>query len=194
MTQPITVNDLIEALANTPTTGAKQATLLTRTFPKLLKRDRQTGRANPFADGTIARLAQRPVTLGACYEAAVNRQRTIEQGQEVEYFNALDLWNGYGVYHSPYTVQHKTTGRLYFAVKPAQQETDTEIGRKAVVHNDVWLNVQTLESIDPERLENLLPQPHKAKRQDVDHDILWRTIALDNVVEVHYAGHYRIVH
>jgi hypothetical protein len=182
----VTPHELLALLAGTEVRGAKQATLLTKTFPKMLKKHRLTGEPNPYE---VFRLAYRSVTLGANYEACVNRRRADEaDGSPVEYFNALDLWNGKGVYHSPYSVQHKETGRIYFAVRPTQKVADTPQGSVATVLADEWRDVRTLETLDPKTLENYLPVHGKSKRQDVESDVLWRTIALDSILTLKYAG------
>jgi hypothetical protein len=190
----VTQNELVALLAGTETRGAKLASLLTRTTPKLLVKDRVTGEPNPHTQG-VARYALRPVVLGANYEAAVNRQRVNEADNgPVDYFDAASLWNGKGIYHSPYTVQHKDTGRVYFAVKPAQKAAETTTGSVAVVHEDKWIDVATNAPVDPKTLTNLLPVIKKAQKQEVEADVLWRTIALDSVLEVHYGGVYTLVH
>jgi hypothetical protein len=190
----VTVNELLGILAGTEVRGAKQATLLTLTYPKMLKNDRATGQPNPYPKG-VSRQAYRQVTLGANYEACVNRQRLRENDNEaIEYFDALALWNGAGVYHSPYTVTHKTKGGVYFALKPAQRNADNNKGSVAVVLEDQWRDVASGQFIDPDRLENLLPLPAKAKRQEVQHDVQWRTFSLQNVVELHYGEVYRVIH
>ena len=141
----------------------------------------------------VTRIAARPVTLGANYENAVNTTRLREQGEDAEYFRADALWNGKGERAGAYTVRHRESGRLYFAVKPAQMAVDTDVaesGTVAKVHRDKWIDNATGQELDVETIRDYLPPIHKAEKQDVEHDVLWRTIAVDSVRELIYGNHY----
>lgn len=186
-----TVPQLLGFLAGHPVKGAKQATILSLTMPPLLPFSRTTGERNPFVKG-VQKLAYRPVTLGANYEACVNRERLKEENGE--YFTAEKLWNGMGVYHTPYTVTHKKKGGVYFAVKPAQEKADTPQGSVAVCLEVQWRDIATGQFVKAEDVKGFLREPNKSQRQNVQHDVLWRTFDVKNVLEVHYAGSYTLKH
>ncbi len=171
-------------------------TLVTRTLPKLLVKGRVSKLPCPWPKG-IERIAIRSVTLGASYEAAVNRQRVKEAPDDevAEYFEAGKLWNGAGVHDTAYTVKHKDTGRIYFAVKPAQKASDNQAGSAAVVREDQWRDVATGKVLDFEAdgLAEFLPAQSKSQVQEVDQDVQWRTIALDSILELRYGDVYQVV-
>ena len=170
--------------------------MITRTRPKMLAKSRVTKEPNPFLPLGVERLALRQVTLGASYEKAVNRQRLRENHDEAGHFLPESLWHGQGVHDTAYTVRHKTTGRIYLAVKPAQKSADTEAGTVAVVIRDKWEDLASGRELDfeAERLADYLPSQGKSQVQDVERDVQWRTIALDSIVELRYGEIYELVH
>ncbi len=206
---------LVRWLASFPTKGAKQAVILSYTHPDMLVKSREVDTAgwlggwlaaNDRATGDlasikypagVARLALRGVTLGACYGAAVNRQRAKDEMPGAGEFIPELLWNGKGIYHSPYTVQHSGKGTVYFNYKPMTIETDTEIGSMAFNWKDKWTDVSTGREIVGMELTDLCENwlkanPHKAERQGVEHDVQWRCLKLENVVEVRYGDIFQI--
>lgn len=195
--QIVTPEQLIQALLAHPVKGAKCCAIITRTRPKMLVKSRVTKEPNPFPQG-VERVALRQVTLGASYEKAVNRQRLAENHDEAGQggFVAESLWNGQGEKHSAYTVRHRKTGRIYLAVKPAQAQANTPAGSAAVVVRDQWSDVATGRELDFEtdRLAEFMPVQGKSNTQDVEQDVLWRTVALDSIEELRYGETYQVLH
>ena len=64
----VTEADLLKFLNDSPNHGAKIVTVVSNTRPDFVG-------GSPFKKGSIIRVARRQITIGACYEAAVNRQR-----------------------------------------------------------------------------------------------------------------------
>lgn len=187
-TQHVTINELLVTL--TVSKGAKIVTMLTQTQVKMNKKHRETGEPNPY---NIYRIAQRRAILGANYENAVNKRREDEGG--IPDFMVESLWKGKGERHGPYTVRHKTTGRIYFAFLPKQDQIENpsagDTGSRAQIVADAWIDQNTGNILSPDDMTALapfMPPISKAGKQDVECDILWRTIALDNVLELHYGG------
>jgi hypothetical protein len=136
-------------------------------------------------------------------ERLIGLRRSLDS---VEYFHAEQLWHGYGVsvLGQPYLVTHRTKGGLYFATKPYQVPTDAPesiTGTLAPVVEDVWRNVATDEVLDQRSLSGWLRLPSKAKKQDVEHDVLWRVYGIDGggngtagrILQVRYGGHHYLI-
>jgi hypothetical protein len=202
----VSPDELVRILLAHPKKGAKQVSMTTVTRPKLLRKSRLTQEPCPFVDG-VEKIAVRSVTLGASYEGAVNRQRIAERDAGTrrrgdggnratsQYFKAQALWNGMGVHDTAYTVKHAITGRRCFGVKPAQGNADNEVGSLAVARQEQWTDVATGRVLDYEtdRLAEFLRKQVKSNVQDVRHDVQWRTIPLDEVIELKYGDCYQVI-
>lgn len=167
----ITLAKLTEMLLNY--TGSTFVTLVTATEPKMNQKHRETKAPNPFLGKRVLRMAERHCILGASYENAVNNQRARE-GHPVE-FKAESLWNGAGehVEGSRNLVRHKGTGKLYLVFYPH---------REGSVMQDTWTVDGT--EIAQSELVPYLPPVSGSKRQETEREVLWRTVALENVVQV----------
>ena len=188
----VTPGELLQALENHPNKGTKIVSFIVATHPKLTKKNRRTGEPCPHTAG-VTRIASRRVMLGADYGNAVNGQRSNE-GITPD-FNPQSLWNGHGVHHGPYTVQHDTSGRISFFGRPQQLAiTDNAAGRMCIVDADEWQDTATGEPVDPATLVDYLPPLRKADNQGVRHDIQWRIFPLDEIMELTYAGICYVVH
>lgn len=174
-----------------PIRGAKMIGIVSRTEPDMNKKSRITKEPNPFLPEGVIRVAHRTVCIGACYEAAVNRQRLSEAEpiDEVEYFNAKSLWRGNGEHASDYTVRHIPTGKLYFAYRPSQ---DRVTGFPTTI-SDQWTSAKTGEILNHADLVQFLPPLSKAKNQEVDKPVPWRCLTLSNVKHLWYAKHHFII-
>lgn len=159
----------------------KIVTLITRTEKRLVERQG----FRPFE--SVVRIARRNGIIGCSYESSVNRRRE-KEGQPANhdgiilYFVALELWNGKGVYDTPYTARHINTNRRYICFRPSQ---DGE-GEQVIV-DETWYNENGQEI----QLDTIAPYFHadsKNKRQEVDCPVLWRTIAFENIEAVVYGG------
>jgi hypothetical protein len=164
------LDKLEEIVASRP--GAKIVGLTTQTEPKLLKKSRKTGEPTPF--GSVVRKTERVAVLACQYESCVNRQ--LEREDKPAEFVAGALWNGKGrhVEGHPFLVEHTETGKRYIAIMPLQ------------THRDWW--EADGKPIDPVLLAEYLPKPGKNESQGTDKPVLWRTVAVDNVLAARYAG------
>lgn len=171
----ITADTLTEMLLNY--TGSTFITLVTATEPRMNQKNRDTKAPNPFLGKRVLRMAERHCILGASYENAVNNQRNRED-HPVE-FKAESLWNGAGehVEGSRNLVRHKTSGKLYLVFYPH---------REGSVMQDTW-TVNGIEVAQTE-LSPYLPPVSGSKRQETEREVLWRTVSLDNVVQVTIYG------
>lgn len=171
----ITTDKLTEMLLNYK--GSTFVTLVTATEPKMNQKHRETKAPNPFLGQRVLRMAERHCILGASYENVVNNQRGRE-GHPVE-FKAESLWNGAGehVEGSRNVVRHKGTGNLYLVFYPH---------REGSVMQDTW-TVNGIE-IQPSELTPYLPPVSGSKRQETDREVLWRTVSLENVVQITIYG------
>ncbi len=157
------------------TKGGKFVGLTIKTEPKLLKKDRETGVPCPY--NNVQRISERVVVLGCNYSNCVNNQRERE-GLEAD-FNPQQLWNGKGrhVEGHPFLVEHVDTGKKYLAVMNLKNGVES------------WFaNGKT---IDFKALTNFLPKPKEEgapNSQGLEKIVNWRTIALENVIGVRYAG------
>jgi len=162
--------------------GAVAVTLVTNTIPDMVKKHRETKEPNPYF-GRLRRICRRPGMLGAKYENAVSRQRVAEAdpNSEVEAFHAEALWGGAGEHDGRFTVRHKTRGTRYLVLFPKRDDEGTPI-----VLQDLWLcdGIEIpMATVDP-----YLSAKERARNQEVERTIPWRTIELDNVVELVIGG------
>jgi hypothetical protein len=154
--------------------------IVTRTRPKLLKKHRVTKEPCPFAE--VERIAERRVVIGADYENCVNRQLDRE-GAEPE-FKAEALWGGAGR-HVPGNrflvelVEHTSTKKRYLAFLPL----DTDV-------KDRW----TCEAgdVDVAALDGFLPA-ESTPNQGTEKAVFWRTVGVENVVQVRCGEIFDIV-
>lgn len=187
------IEGVVAWLEGHPYSGAKMVGIVSRTEPDMLQKGREDKEPNPWLPEGVARVAHSTICLGASYEAAVNRQRVAEAGEEgmddLEYFNAESLWRGKGEHASQYTVRHIPTGKLYFAYRPSQ---DRVTGFPTKI-SDEWTSLRTGEVLEHANLTQYLKAPSKAKKQEVDRPVPWRTLTLSNVRHLWYAGHHFII-
>jgi hypothetical protein len=159
----------------------KIVTLITRTEKRLVMRNG----FRPFQ--YVIRIARRNGIIGCSYESSVNRRREKEgqptnQGGEILYFNALELWNGKGVYDTPYTARHIDTNQRYICFRPSQDGEGDQ-----VIVDETWYN----DDGEEVQLDAIAPYFHrdsKNKRQNVNCPVLWRTVAFEHVEAVVYGG------
>lgn len=174
----ITADNLTEMLLNYK--GSTFITLVTATEPKMNQKHRETKALNPFLGKRVRRMAERHCILGASYENAVNNRRASEEHPEAGSFKAESLWSGAGehVEGSRNVVRHKITGKLYLVFYPH---------REGSVIQDTW-TVNGIE-IQPSELAPYLPPVSEgSKRQETERAVAWRTVALENVVQVTIYG------
>jgi hypothetical protein len=98
------------------------------------------------------------------------------------YFNALELWNGKGVYDTPYTARHIDTNQRYICFRPAQNGEGEQI-----IVDEEWYDDDGNE-VAYNDIAAYLKKDSKNKRQEVDCPVLWRTIAFEHVEAVVYGG------
>lgn len=173
----ITPAALIEMLQNY--TGSSLVTIVTATEPKMNQKHRETKAPNPFLGKRVLRMALRHCILGASYENAVNNRRAQEEHPQAGEFKAESLWNGAGehVEGSRNLVRHKGTGKLYLVFYPH---------REGSVMHDTW----TVDGVEAsqEMLAPYLPPVSGSKRQETEREVQWRTVAIENVVQVSTHG------
>jgi len=191
------VNAPIEAvvafLEAYPNRGAKMIGVVSRTEPDMLVKGREDKLPNPWLPEGVIRVAHSTICIGASYEAAVNRQRVAEAGDEgledLEYFKAESLWRGRGEHASAYTVRHIPTGKLYFAYRPSQ---DRVTGMPTKIE-DKWTSARTGEVLNHADLTQYLKKPGTSKKQEVDRPVPWRTLTLSNVRHLWFAKRHFII-
>ena len=172
------IEAIIAYLDSYPQGGAKFIGIKTLTSPKLLKKSRITGEPRTIKE--VKRLAFRTVCIAANYENAVNRQRSKESDETPEMFHVESLWKGAGEKAGKHLVRHKKTGNLYLAYRPSQDKT-TGLAKAL---KDAWYADGNL--IDHDTILDILPAITKAKKQDVIRDVPWRTVNIENIVEIHF--------
>lgn len=192
----LTIDNALEKLIDKP--GAKIVTLTSRTRPKLNKKHRLTGAPLPYKQG-VERIATRSGIIGCSYESSVNRQRDREGGPtddegNVEVFHAEKLWNGKGEHDGPLTVRHKGTGKRYITFKPTNKTHDDGSDGVLIVA-DQWLDVETgrtLTQAEIDELDYYQTEKKDNKRQGTDREIFWRTIELENILQIRHGDIYDI--
>lgn len=164
--------------------GAYEVTLVTRTSPKMLKRNRQNGAPNPFLDKEVTRTAERAVLLGASYEDTVKTQRMLAGHAEPGAFQAGSLWNGAGerVGASSCLVQHRGTGKLYVVFHPKTEG----------VSQDVWM-VDGVEVAEGALAPYMPTKTSKVEAQELENPVAWRTVSLENVSMLKVRGETFVV-
>lgn len=161
--------NVVDQLEKLTSQGERVITLITRTSPKLLKKDRETGAPCPYRE--VFRINERTALIGGQYEEMVNAQLAAE-GKLTE-FRAESLWNGKGrhVAGSKFLVEHVETGKQYIAAHPIKN-----LG-------EVWTDEEGSE-IDAGELKNYLPKPSNSNRQGTETEVPWRVFAIESVVSV----------
>jgi hypothetical protein len=139
--------------------GAFPVGLLTKTQPKV----RKTG--NPYPE--ISRVTRRNMFLGASYESCVNNKQE-RQGGERD-FEAESL--PWGEHRGRFLIEHK--GKTYLAAYPVASGCHGE---------DKWITPDGVE-VDFSVVEPFLPKSNEPKS-----GVAWRTIALENILEVSLDG------
>jgi len=192
MRKKVTIDELITHLKNLPIPGpARIATLVLRTRPQLNNKHRETGELlEARYPGGVERFTARNVVLGASYGRVVNKQREYE-GVE-GYFTPQELWSGAGEHDTTYTVRHKGTGKRYMVFKPHQGKDSFGVWGTL---RDRWVCCSTgVEVVDPSReLSGWLPRITPSQSQGVENERVWRTVAVENVLEVHCGGEFEVV-
>lgn len=153
--------------------------LWTKTRPKLLKKNRETGEACPYPAG-VERLAQRYGQIGCSYQNCTNNligrmdDPPLDDNGDLEWFLPQALWGGKGehVPDDPFLVRHVEHGTLYLCFKPRQKPSDGSI----MIGADQWTDIATGSIIEVPKDYLPLERPLPVGR------IPWRTIELGNVV------------
>ncbi len=177
----MTIDELLEGIAG----AARIVTLKTKTYPRLLKKGRETGRPCPFRG--VHRICYRNGIIGCSYENSVNNQRAREgqptnRDDVILYFDALELWNGKGYHEGRFLVRHRDKDNRYITFMPKKRPDQT-----VVVLHDQWKD-QDGNNLDPAQLQEFLPPQTESRRQMVDRTVAWRTIDVDNLLSVTYGG------
>lgn len=160
------------------------------TEPKTLKKGRITGLPVPFK---IRKATWMTVIIGTSYENGVNNQR--EREEKTPDFKAEQLWKGNGERINSSIARHKKTNELYLVYRPINND-ENEIILK---HECRWYREDTGMEIDinapvnltlgaPSFAEEYLPKKSKPKKQETDKEIMWRTVKLKNLKEIHWSG------
>lgn len=169
----------IDAVLSELGNQSRIVSLITKTEPETRKTN-ENGEPKPFV--TLVRIARRRGMIGISYESCVNRQRNREEQPlddegNVEYFHAEGLWNGLGEHDGPLTVRHKIKGTRYICFRPMNEDNDS-----VVIDEDLWLADGS--PVEKRDVEPWLKGGGKSRRQQVDKQVFWRTIALENIVEI----------
>jgi len=149
----------------------------TCTEPKMNKKSRITGDANPYLD--VRCHSELTIALGFDYESAVNRQRVKELMEENdiskeeaetlnEHFYSAGLWKGKGQHVNRYTVMHTETGQYYLIYRPNQKISEKFINSLGI-------------EIDPVVLEEFSAPKVKNQSQGTEKEIPVRTLKLESV-------------
>lgn len=190
------------AWINSKPRGAKACVVATWTMPVMLEKSRITKvPTSEIYPAGVAHYSVRSGMLGAIYENAVNNQRTREESEAAGEFTAQGGWMdksgvAHMVYHSPVTVQHDVTGNICF--KWLAQKIDTYTGTGSYAFNwvDRYFNLNNKAEIVGEELAALkagwFKAQSKSKVQDVEHDVQWRTLGLNNTVEIRHGEIFRV--
>lgn len=164
--------------------------IVTETFPKMLKKSRLTGLPCPYA--SVGRLAEGTFQLGASYEKAVNRavdKAYANEHASIDWFIAESMWGGKGVKGDiPFTVKHKDTNKLYLVCRPSSLSVEGHVVKK----QDYWfdgnreISENELKCISEEFLAS---KPTPSRKQESfgltgNSQVVWRTYALENVVQI----------
>lgn len=180
----LSLQRFVDMLEERPSPVILSVTTLTE--PDMVKKHRETGEPNPFL-GRVEHLARRPGILGCCYENCVNNQREREASQNgetaVEYFEAESLWGGAGERAGRCLVRHKKSGLLYIALKPHNASDGS-----MALSESVYREPGTLKVYDINDLKPYLKGGGSSSRQEVDREVFWRTIKLENIVQAAVGG------
>jgi len=165
--QTITTSQLRNKLANLKSCSA--VAIETETYPKMLKKDRITGEANPYGEIGIVKIGTMAGLIGCSYENGVNNQlgregkELIFEAHERKWGELMD--NKVMVIHTP-KGETKKKYYLQMLVKSSNRPIYTD-----------GTNV-----IPVEELAGVLPSKSDPKTQDtLDKKVILRDIALENI-------------
>ena len=154
--------------------GAKPATIVTETIPKMNKFARTEDAngdkpANPFL-GHIVKRTRMNVMLNVNYENSVNRQRGRE-GQTAAFESQQRAW---GVHVSPSVISHNEQFYLQYKLEKKYESEfiDTRTG------NSVHLN----------QLLDFMPPRSRSKTQGTEKQIIVNTTKVSNITSMNVAG------
>lgn len=177
--------DKIMAKGNNPT---RIVSLITKTFPPLLKKGRESHNPCPWAQ--VVQMTHRYGIIGCSYASCVNRQRNREFNEQnptpsgrapgsYAPFRVQSLWNGMGehVPGSPYLVRHRTKETLYLAFLPFNRENCPAIVEE-VFHDEKG------EPIDRTLLTEYMRLEYLPQNQGVSKAVFWRTIEISHILQV----------
>lgn len=148
--------------------GAQPITLLTKTNPELLKKDRVTKNPNNF--GVITKLSLFNGFLNFNYENSVNLQRERED-KENNFKSQSNYFEHVENLPKP-LVRNKKDNSIYYL----------QIKLEKVV-NEKFLD-EFGNEIDKEELINFLPKSYEDTNQGINKEILTLVIKLDNIIAI----------
>lgn len=144
--------------------GAKPATIVIRTEPRLNKNSRETGDANPFLNN-IYKVSEMQVFLNFDYENSVNRQRSREDKE-----SSFQVGSSWG--------EHD--GRV-LVVKDGQDYIQCKLERKLSTE---YRTKTTNQNVPLEELTEYMSPRSRSRSQGTDKEILVIRPKLDNLVEL----------
>lgn len=156
-------------------------TVLAETEPEMVKKDRETGDANPFAD-RVTKYALVNGIIGCHYGNCVNNQRlreadpqTQEEAEAVPVFEPLPRSWGTRLDGTP-LVEHNDN--LYLEVKVER-----------VLNSGYKVDGRLATPAEVAEIERYLPRRRsEGRRQEVERPVVWRDYRLDHVVGLRLNG------
>jgi len=171
--ETITTSQLKNKLSNIKACTA--IAIETETYPKMLKKDRNTGEPNPFEEIGIVKVGTMAGLIGCSYENGVNNQLGRED-KELVFEAKSRKWgelmdNKVMVVHTP--KGKETKYYLQMLVKSARTPIYTD----------------GTETIPVAELRGVLPTKSEPKTQDaLDKKVILRDIAIDNIKVIRIGG------
>lgn len=175
-TKQVTTKELAVILASAK---SGRVTIVTKSNPKMLVKDRVTKQPNPFS--VIEKLSTQHAQIGASYSNCVNNQ-LVREGKDAD-FTPQDHAYAEGVSDTP-LMQHKTNGTLYVAIK-----------REAAKHTNKSVYLADGVEVDYSEVANYIPAPRPStNNQGTDKAVFWATPKVASIVELRMGGTiYKVV-
>ena len=144
--------------------GARPATIVIRTEPRMNKKSRETQEPNPFLNN-VYKVSQFQVFLNFNYENSVNLQKRRENGNAD--FHAQTTW---GEHVSPCLVRHQ--GALFLHCK---LERKLDVSYRTVIKN---------QELSWDAIAEYMPPRSASRTQGTDKEILVLRPKLRNLIEL----------
>lgn len=169
--------------------GSEFISFKASTVVEFLKKNRMTKEPAQYRTGDVVKVTKVNVQIGADYSNLVNNQRRRED-KPADFVSEGPRWgktiNGWPLLvhvkgGEPKAYLRCSILRSYGVCYEVEFEDGT---REAMEGKPCYIEVSTGRIINPDFLYPIMKKPSRAKKQDLEQEIVWRTYGLEGINEV----------